>query len=89
MYEDADKVSGRTVCESVLGLLTCYISRYIFPKFSSSGVFRICITPLGYQKMDKIDDFICEKNEKVMVPKGLYVMNPIEKGFRAVSFLLR
>lgn len=38
--------------------------------------------------MDRIDDFICDSNDKSMVPNGLYIANPIERGFRVVSFLL-
>ena len=35
--------------------------------------------------MKKITKYITEQNDRVWVPRGLYITNPIERGLRVVS----
>ena len=35
--------------------------------------------------LKKVTKYISEENERVWVPRGLYITNPIERGLRVVS----
>ncbi|KHJ99256.1 hypothetical protein OESDEN_00745, partial [Oesophagostomum dentatum] len=70
-YENAEKITTRTVMETLLGCLSCYISRF-------------CMRPSFYKRLDEIAEFFERTNREILIPRGLYAKNPIEKGFRVV-----
>lgn len=115
-YEVAEKISTTTVMETVMGCLTCYLTKWVslcvphffkmelFPdrivliEISMSStfflhcssslvriIFRLCQRPTFYKRLDEIAEFIDHCNRDLLIPRGLYAKNPIEKGFRVVS----
>lgn len=73
-YFIADSVTPASVLETVMGFLSCYTS-------------RLCIRSKWDETLEKIEEMIQEHNHTTFVPRGLHVRNPIEKGFRVVSFI--
>lgn len=57
--------------------LLCVASCY----YSSNGIVHL-------QMMKKVTKYIAEQNERVWVPRGLYITNPVERGLRVVSLSL-
>uniref|UniRef100_A0A1I7X8M2 Ras modification protein ERF4 n=1 Tax=Heterorhabditis bacteriophora TaxID=37862 RepID=A0A1I7X8M2_HETBA len=70
-YECAEKVTVISIFETLLGCSTCYLS-------------RLCTRPTFYKKLDEISDYLDQVNKEIMIPRGLYVQNPVEKGFRVL-----
>ncbi|CAJ0609947.1 unnamed protein product [Cylicocyclus nassatus] len=74
-YECAEKITTRTVMETVLGCLSCYITRF-------------CVRPSFYKRLDEIAEYLERTNREILIPRGLYAKNPIEKGFRVMEIYL-
>lgn len=50
-------------------------------KFAVAHLF-----PFEFQCLKKVAKFIVEQNERVYVPRGLLIIDPVERGLRVVSF---
>ncbi|PIO75129.1 hypothetical protein TELCIR_02841 [Teladorsagia circumcincta] len=74
-YEIAEKVSSATVMETIFGCLSCYL-------------IKLCKRPSFYKQLDEIAEFIEYCNRDILIPRGLYAKNPIEKGFRVLEIYL-
>lgn len=74
-YEVAEKISTTTVMETVMGCLTCYLT-------------KLCQRPTFYKRLDEIAEFIDHCNRDLLIPRGLYAKNPIEKGFRVLEIYM-
>ncbi|XP_076367326.1 golgin subfamily A member 7-like isoform X3 [Tachypleus tridentatus] len=72
IYAEAEKMSGRTVCEGCLACLTAYL-------------LYVCIDTHYEKCLKSIADFIEEQNERVWMPKGLLLTDPVERGLRVVE----
>lgn len=72
MYADAEQMSCGRYCEGCLGCITAYL------------VF-LCLETHYEQMMKKITKYIAEQNERVWVPRGLYLTNPVERGLRVIE----
>jgi hypothetical protein len=70
IYAEADKLSARAYIENFLALSTCHLS-------------RLCFKTLWKQKLEEAEALIDEANQ-TFVKNGIYVTNPLEKGFRVV-----
>ncbi|VDD95361.1 unnamed protein product [Enterobius vermicularis] len=72
-YNKAEEVCCATVMETLIGCFSCYVSR-IFSKVT-------------YEKqLIEIKKFIDEQNERIYIPAGLHLTDPIERGMRVVIF---
>ncbi|XP_045190494.1 golgin subfamily A member 7-like [Mercenaria mercenaria] len=72
MYLEAETLSGKTYCESCLACLTAYLSYICFDTH--------------YEKMlKKIRHYIDEQNQNVYVPRGLMLIDPVERGLRVLE----
>ncbi|KAK2163763.1 hypothetical protein LSH36_74g02001 [Paralvinella palmiformis] len=74
LYEEAEKLSGRTYCEGCCACLTAYL-------------IYLCMDTHYEKMLKKISRFIREQNETVYIPRGLLLIDPSERGLRIVSFL--
>jgi hypothetical protein len=74
IYAEADKLTPRAYFENILGLLTCHLS-------------RLCLKSQWTIKLEEVKALIDDANQQHFVKNGLYVCNPVEKGFRVVSLL--
>lgn len=80
-------------CEGCFACLTAYLlycctdTHYEkvwyenFKKFAVAHLF-----PFEFQCLKKVAKFIVEQNERVYVPRGLLIIDPVERGLRVVSF---
>uniref|UniRef100_A0A0M3HY77 Ras modification protein ERF4 n=2 Tax=Ascaris TaxID=6251 RepID=A0A0M3HY77_ASCLU len=74
-YNKAEEVCCASVMETLLGCLSCYISR----------VF----TKTQYEKqLLEISTFLSEQNRNVYLPVGLHLTDPIERGLRVFEISL-
>jgi hypothetical protein len=64
-----------SVGETLAGFLTCYL-------------VRLCTKTRYEKKLVEIRRFIDDQNRKVFIPAGLCLTDPIERGFRVVTFKL-
>lgn len=74
-YNKAEGVCCSTVMETLIGCFSCYISR-IFSKTQYE------------QQLIEIKRFIDEQNEKIYIPAGLHLTDPIERGMRVFEISL-
>nr|CAG4652320.1 EOG090X0IRX [Triops cancriformis] len=73
IYQEAEALSCSTYCEGCCACLTGYL--------------LYCCTDTHYEKcLKKAAKFIIEQNERVWVPRGLLLVDPVERGLRVVSF---
>ncbi|XP_074642253.1 golgin subfamily A member 7B-like isoform X2 [Tubulanus polymorphus] len=75
MFEDAEKLSSRTYCESCLACMTAYLS-------------YLCMDTYYEKCLKKISRFTQEQNNTVYVPRGLMVIDPVERGLRVVEICI-
>ncbi|WKY14283.1 hypothetical protein Q1695_000099 [Nippostrongylus brasiliensis] len=74
-FEVAERISSRTVMETLLGCFSCYLS-------------RLCQRSSLYKRLDEIAEYIELCNRDILIPRGLYAKNPIEKGFRVLEIYM-
>ncbi|KAF2368640.1 Golgin subfamily A member 7/ERF4 [Trinorchestia longiramus] len=72
MYAEAEQMSCGRYCEGCLGCVTAYL---IF----------LCVETNYEQMMKKVTKYIAEQNERVWVPRGLFITNPVERGLRVIE----
>ncbi|XP_052772904.1 golgin subfamily A member 7-like [Mya arenaria] len=75
MYEEAETLSGKTYCESCLACLTAYLS-------------YICISTHYEQMLKKIRAYVNEQNQNVYQPRGLLLIDPVERGLRVLEICI-
>ncbi|XP_052100945.1 golgin subfamily A member 7-like [Mytilus californianus] len=75
MFAEAETLGGRNYCESCLACLTAYTSYICFDTH--------------YEKMlKKITKFIAEQNQDYYVPRGMMLVDPVERGLRTLEICL-
>lgn len=62
-----------SVGETLVGFFTCYL-------------VRLCTKTRYEKKLVEIRRFIEDQNQKVFIPVGLCMTDPINRGFRVVRF---
>lgn len=75
MYLEAETLSGKTACESCLACLTAYLS-------------YICIDTQYEKMLKKIGHYIDDQNQTVYVPRGLMLVDPVERGLRVLEICI-
>ncbi|CDW51929.1 Golgin subfamily A [Trichuris trichiura] len=73
IYAKAEKITCESVFENVIGFFSCYLA-------------HLCITFQYDKYLRFVSNYLKEQNEKVFIPHGLFVVDPIERGLRVVSF---
>jgi len=72
VYAEAEKMSCSSYCEGCFACLTAYL--------------LYCCTDTHYEKcLKKVAKFIIEQNERVYVPRGLLIIDPVERGLRVIE----
>uniref|UniRef100_UPI00398E42A1 golgin subfamily A member 7 n=1 Tax=Pristiophorus japonicus TaxID=55135 RepID=UPI00398E42A1 len=72
LYAEAEKVGGQSYLEGCLACLTAYT---IF----------LCMETHYEKVLKKIAKYIQEQNEKTYAPRGLVIVDPIERGLRVIE----
>ncbi|XP_076363765.1 golgin subfamily A member 7-like isoform X2 [Tachypleus tridentatus] len=72
IYAEAEKLSGRTICEGCFACLTAYL-------------LYLCMETHYEKCLKRIAVFIEEQNECVWIPQGLLLTDPVERGLRVVE----
>lgn len=72
LYAEAEKVGGQSYLEGCLACMTAYT---IF----------LCMETHYEKVLKKIAKYIQEQNEKIYAPRGLVIVDPIERGLRVIE----
>jgi len=72
LFELAEAVNIGSVGETLVGFFTCYL-------------VRLCTKTRYEKKLVEIRRFIEEQNQKIFVPAGLCVTDPMDRGFRVLE----
>ncbi|KAI6219557.1 Erf4 domain-containing protein [Aphelenchoides fujianensis] len=72
LFELAEAVDMGSVGETMVGFLTCYL-------------IRLVMRTRYENKLIEIHKFIEQQNQKVFLPAGLCVTDPVERGFRVLE----
>ncbi|KAL5022765.1 hypothetical protein ScPMuIL_001920 [Solemya velum] len=75
MYCEAETLSGKTYCESCFACLTAYLS-------------YICFSTHYEKTLKKIKRYVEDQNQTVYVPRGLMVIDPVERGLRTLEICI-
>ncbi|KAB7505667.1 Golgin subfamily A member 7B [Armadillidium nasatum] len=67
LFLEAEKMSCSRYCEGCIGCITAYL---IF----------LCVETHYEQMMKKVTKYVSEQNERIWVPRGLLLTNPVERG---------
>ncbi|RZF46469.1 hypothetical protein LSTR_LSTR014235 [Laodelphax striatellus] len=71
-FAEAEKGSCSTYCEGCLACITAYL-------------MYIC-SETHYEKcLRKVAKFVAEQNERVYMPRGLLLTNPVDRGLRVIE----
>uniref|UniRef100_A0AC34QVH1 Golgin subfamily A member 7/ERF4 domain-containing protein n=1 Tax=Panagrolaimus sp. JU765 TaxID=591449 RepID=A0AC34QVH1_9BILA len=75
LFDEVEQVCLASVLETLVGCGTCYLNRFF--------------TATRYEKqLEKIRDYIDNRNKNIFIPSGLYLMDPKEKGLRVLEISL-
>lgn len=75
IYEDAERLSARTYLENCLACLTAYL-------------VLICM-PTNYEKnVKRASELITIENDRLFIPKGLLMVDPMERGLRCIEICM-
>lgn len=75
IYEDAERLSARTYLENCFACLTAYL-------------LLICM-PTNYEKnVKKASELITMENDRLFIPKGLLMIDPMERGLRCIEICM-
>ncbi|KAK3585459.1 hypothetical protein CHS0354_003306 [Potamilus streckersoni] len=72
MYSEAESLNSRTYCESCFACMTAYLS-------------YICMNTHYEIMLKKIKRYIEDQNHTVYVPRGLLLVDPVERGLRVLE----
>ncbi|XP_065071344.1 golgin subfamily A member 7-like [Rhopilema esculentum] len=76
IFDNAEKIGLRTYTQGCFACVTAYL------------VYACCNT--HYDKcMKKLAAYINEQNESVYVPRGLMLVNPMERGLRVIEICVQ
>ncbi|XP_041368206.1 golgin subfamily A member 7-like isoform X2 [Gigantopelta aegis] len=75
MYVEAETLGGRTYCESCFACLTAYLA-------------YLCMDTYYEKCLKKINRYIEEENKNVFVPRGLMLIDPVERGLRVLEICI-
>jgi hypothetical protein len=75
MYNEAESLSARTYCENCFACLTAYL---IF----------LCMDTHYEKILKKISRYIQDQNTNVYIPRGLLLVDPVERGLRVLEICL-
>ncbi|KAL3095391.1 hypothetical protein niasHS_007490 [Heterodera schachtii] len=75
IYAEAEKLTAIAYLENILGLVTCHLS-------------MLCFKSLWKRKLEEAQALLYETNQQNFVRNGVYVCNPLEKGFRVIEVVL-
>ncbi|XP_067857309.1 golgin subfamily A member 7-like [Heptranchias perlo] len=75
LYAEAEKLGGQSYLEGCLACLTAYT------------VF-LCMETHYEKVLKKIAKYIQEQNEKIYAPRGLVIVDPIERGLRVIEIAI-
>lgn len=86
-------MSCSSCCEGCFACLTAYLLYCCTDTHYEKVLIFICLISNNQLKIDflfikclkKVAKFIVEQNERVYVPRGLLIIDPIERGLRVVS----
>jgi hypothetical protein len=71
IYVDAERLTPRTYIENCCACLTAYL-------------ILLCV-PTQYEKnVKKASAYIINQNDRIFIPKGLLMVDPMERGLRCV-----
>ncbi|XP_014670202.1 PREDICTED: golgin subfamily A member 7-like [Priapulus caudatus] len=74
-YYEAERRASRTYCEGCLACLTAY-------------VIYLCMDTHYEKCLKSIARYIQEQNKSVYLPRGLMIVDPIERGLRVVEICI-
>lgn len=75
IYADAEKLSARSCFENCCACLTAYL-------------LLICM-PTNYEKnVKKASELITNENERLFIPRGLLMVDPMERGLRCIEICM-
>lgn len=74
-YADAEALSARTYCENCFACLTAYI-------------IYLCMDTHYEKVLKKIGRYIQEQNNTIYIPRGLLLVDPIERGLRVLEICI-
>ncbi|KAK4002970.1 golgin subfamily A member 7 [Daphnia magna] len=75
VYAEAEKMSCSSCCEGCFACLTAYL--------------LYCCSDTHFEKcLKKVAKFIIEQNERVYVPRGLLIIDPVERGLRVIEICI-
>uniref|UniRef100_A0A5S6QLE8 Ras modification protein ERF4 n=1 Tax=Trichuris muris TaxID=70415 RepID=A0A5S6QLE8_TRIMR len=72
IYAKAEQITCESVFENVIGFFSCYLA-------------HLCITFQYDKSLKLVSNYLKEQNEKVFIPHGLFVIDPIERGLRVIE----
>ncbi|KAK3096245.1 hypothetical protein FSP39_024909 [Pinctada imbricata] len=72
MYSEAECLNSRNYCESCMACLTAYLS-------------YLCFDTHYEKTLKKVSKFIAEQNQTLYVPRGLMLVDPVERGLRTLE----
>jgi hypothetical protein len=75
LYADAEALSARTYCENCFACLTAYI-------------VYMCMDTHYEKVLKKISRYIQEQNNTVYIPRGLLLVDPVERGLRVLEICI-
>lgn len=75
MYTDAEALNARTYCENCFACLTAYV------------VF-LCMDTHYEKVLKKIGRYIQDQNNNVYVPRGILLIDPVERGLRVLEICI-
>uniref|UniRef100_A0A915JK98 Ras modification protein ERF4 n=1 Tax=Romanomermis culicivorax TaxID=13658 RepID=A0A915JK98_ROMCU len=72
IYAEAERTGLESVFETLAGCLTCYLA-------------NLCLRTQYEKYLKQIAKYLKEENEKIFLPAGLFVTDPIERGLRIIE----
>jgi hypothetical protein len=75
LYLKAESLSSRTYCESCFACLTAYLA-------------YLCIETYYDKVLKEISVFIQQQNDTVYIPRGLMLIDPIDRGLRILEICI-
>ncbi|XP_035675021.1 golgin subfamily A member 7-like [Branchiostoma floridae] len=75
LFGEAERVGGATYCEGCMGCLTAYL-------------IYLCIDTHYEKVLKRIARHIQEQNENIYIPRGLQLVDPIERGLRVLEIVI-
>lgn len=75
IFDEAERVGARTYLEGCLGCITAYL---IF----------MCIQTQYNKCLKRLAEYVNEQNQCVFVPRGLMIVNPMERGLRVIEIVI-